>query len=285
MKLIVSLIIGLLIGNSVLSKPPIMKEKYIKTSIGEIAVQIKKVPGTTSIIFLHGVYYDHHLWNYQTARISDRTVVTVDMPLHGSSKHITKKEWTLNDCSTMLIEILDSLKIARVIAIGHSWGSMTILRAASQHPNRFQSIGLGNMPFEAANKQVKRQFRMRHLLLSLRGFYTQQVAKTLYGKHTLKQNPDLREHLDLSMSKLTNQEVKQTDKSVIVNADNAEPLLEQVEGFAFALKGKEDYVPTPKNLKTTVVKGGHISPLEAPEEVFEFVMKVVNALSVTVFIW
>jgi hypothetical protein len=31
---------------------------------------------------------------------------------------------------------------------------------------------------------------------------------------------------------------------------------------AIALKGKEDYVPTPTSIETIVVEGGHISPLE-----------------------
>jgi 3-oxoadipate enol-lactonase len=56
------------------------------------------------------------------------------MPLHGHSRENIRPNWTLNDCADMLIEILDSLHIPRVIAIGHSWGSMTILRAAHKHP-------------------------------------------------------------------------------------------------------------------------------------------------------
>jgi pimeloyl-ACP methyl ester carboxylesterase len=91
--------------------------------------------------------------------IDDRTLIAVDMPLHGNSRENIKANWTLNDCAEMLLEILESLQITKVVAIGHSWGSMTILRAAHMHPDRFASIGLCNMPFHAASKKAETYFR------------------------------------------------------------------------------------------------------------------------------
>jgi pimeloyl-ACP methyl ester carboxylesterase len=100
---------------------------FIYTRIGKIAVYVHKGPSlVTPVIFLHGVYFDHHLWDEQVKQISNRTVITLDMPLHGLSKTITKPDWSLQDCAAMLFEILDSLNISRVVAIGHSWGSMSM---------------------------------------------------------------------------------------------------------------------------------------------------------------
>ena len=107
----------------------------INTNLGKIAVYPKLVDSDkTPIIFLHGVYFDHHLWDEVLYSIRDRKTFSLDMPFHGLSKEITKTDWSLNDCADMLLEILDHLKIAKVIAVGHSWGSMTILRAASKQP-------------------------------------------------------------------------------------------------------------------------------------------------------
>jgi hypothetical protein len=33
---------------------------------------------------------------------------------------------------------------------------------------------------------------------------------------------------------------------------------------ALALKGEEDYVPSPPILETLIINGGHVSPLENP---------------------
>ena len=129
----------------------------IHTNLGKIAVCQKLTNSDkTPIMFLHGVYFDHHLWDKVINSIQDRSTFSVDMPFHGLSKEITKTDWTLNDCADMLLEILDSLQIAKVIAVGHSWGSMTILRAASKQPERFENVLLCNMPFLAATKKQKK---------------------------------------------------------------------------------------------------------------------------------
>ena len=176
----------------------------------------------------------------------------------------------------MLLELRDALAVDKVIAIGHSWGSMTILRAAHRVPEKFQAVGFCNMPLEPASKQAKRQFKLQHIFLPFRNFYAKQVAKFVYGKETLKNNPELLEHLKLSINQLTNQALKQTDTSVIINADDGEPLIRALKVPAKGLKGKEDYIGEPAHFETQIVKGGHISPLEAPEEVSDFVKELME---------
>jgi len=255
-----------------------MKKQIIKTSIGNIAVFSKKVDNTIPIIFLHGVYFDHHLWDNQVSEIKDRTVITLDMPHHGESKEIAKSNWSLTDCADMLIEILDSLKIPKVVAIGHSWGSMTILRAAHKQPELFASIGLCNMPFQTASKKQKVTFGFQHYMLIFRNFYTKQAAKALFGKTSLYENPALINQLKKTMDKLTNKQIKQTDKAVILNAEDASELIINLRVKAIALKGIEDYVPTPPNIEIIVVEGGHISPLEKPQEVLNLIRKLTNLM-------
>lgn len=246
--------------------------QFINTKIGKIAVHtIEHKSDNLPIIFLHGVYFDHHLWDYQISKIKDRKVITIDMPLHGKSREMTKTDWSLSDCADMLIEILDSLKISKVFAIGHSWGSMTILRAASKHHERFEGIGLCNMPFEAASPKQKRIFKLQHTMLAFRNFYTKQAAKSLYGKASLKENPDLLQQLQRPMNMLTIRDIKQTDTKVIIDAKDTTFLIINLKLKAIALKGKEDYVPTPPKIETVIVDGGHISPLEQPLKVIDLI--------------
>jgi pimeloyl-ACP methyl ester carboxylesterase len=211
------------------------------------------------------------LWDEQVKHIDDRTVITIDMPLHGESREITKPDWSLNDCADMLTEILNSLQISKVIAIGHSWGSMTILRAAYKHPERFEGIGLCNMPFEAASSKQKRLFKLQHTLLAFRKFYTKQAAKSLFGKSSLKENQDLPWQLQRPMNLLTIDDIKQIDKKVILDAEDATNIILNLKIKAVALKGKEDYVPTPPKIQTIIVEGGHISPLEKEFKVLELI--------------
>ncbi len=245
------------------------KQQFITTKIGNISVcsndfQSSEIP----IIFLHGVYFDHHLWDEVIDSIHDRTIITIDMPLHGLSKEITKADWTLTDCGDMLIEILDSLQIKKAIAVGHSWGSMSILRAASKQPDRFESVLLCNMPFQAVSKKQKNLFKLQHSMLVFRNFYMKQAAKALFGESTLKENPTLADKLMLTMNILSNREIREIDRKVIVEADDASDMIKKIKVKAIALKGEDDYVPAPPGMETILVKGGHVSPIENAKSVF-----------------
>jgi len=260
---------------AVAQKQTKMEKSIIKTQIGEIAIYQNKVNHIeTPVIFLHGVYFDHNLWEYQMNNFTDRTVIALDMPLHGESKTNIKKNWTLDDCANMLLEILDSLQVEKVIAIGHSWGSMTILRAANKNPNRFESLGLCNMPFKETPKSEKRKFRLLHTLLLFRKLYMTQAGKSLMASESLESNPELLQKLITPMSKLTNKQIRQTDKAVIINSYDSTPFINNLTIPVIALVGEEDYVGLPPVNETVVVKGGHVSPLEVPEEVNKLISKL-----------
>lgn len=253
-----------------------MERKIINTAIGQIAVFEKESEAMkTPVIFLHGVYLDHNLWQNQIDAISDRRVIAVDMPLHGQSKGGIKDDWSLDDCAAMLIEILDSLNIEKVIAIGHSWGSMTIVRAADKYPNRFKSLGLCNMPFQKTSKKEKRSIKMQHMALVFRTFYIKQAGKALIGKESLSEKPDLIQKVIAPMSKLTNKEIKYTDRAVRINAEDVTDLVSRLTMPILALVGEEDYVGTPPIQNTKTVNGGHVSPLEVPGDVNNMVSELI----------
>lgn len=250
---------------------------FVDTKIGKIAVYFKEVKtDDLPIIFLHGVYFDHHLWDNQIEYLAQRTTISVDMPLHGKSRTYIVPNWTLEDCATMLIDILDALNLKKVIAIGHSWGSMTILRAASKNPDRFSSVGFCNMPFLSPTKKQESIFALQHPLLFFRNFYTKQTGKFLFGKTSLKNNPSLQIQLKRTMDVLSRKELIKVDETVIINAKDVTDLIINLKVKAIALIGKEDYVKIPPVIKIIVVEGGHVSPLENPSEVLKMIERLIS---------
>jgi pimeloyl-ACP methyl ester carboxylesterase len=168
----------------------------------------------------------------------------------------------------MLIQLLDRLNIEKVIAVGHSWGSMTILRSAHFAPERFESILLCNMPFQESTKGRKLAFKFQHPLLAFRRFYIQQAGKALFGPNSLKKKPELMNELIRSMNLLTTKEIKHIDSAVIIDAEDTSDLLSNLSIPTIAIKGEDDYVPIPPHIiDVRIIKGGHISPLENVEEV------------------
>lgn len=254
-----------------------MEQLFIDTNLGKIAVYKKhgrtdKIP----VIFLHGVYFDHNLWEAQTAIIDNRDIILLDMPMHGNSKEIKKSDWTLNDCADMLLEIINKLKINKTISVGHSWGSMTIIRAANKEPERFSALGLCNMPFKELSEKVKQNIKLQHIAIVFRKFYMKQAARALLGKESISENPLLIRKLTEPMSKLTNKEIRYTDTAVRINADDSSEIIKNLEVPSIALIGEEDYVGIPPLNEVITVKGGHVSPIETPNEVNLIINKLIS---------
>jgi 3-oxoadipate enol-lactonase len=65
-----------------------MEKIFIKTKLGNIAVFKKEINAENiPIVFVHGVYVDHHLWDNQIATITDKTMIAIDIPWHA------QKDW------------------------------------------------------------------------------------------------------------------------------------------------------------------------------------------------
>ena len=140
-----------------------MTQKIISTHLGKISVRIETLGHEEPLVFMHGMFMDKTLWQQFNNNLTGRTHLYIDMPAHGLSSDVGKS-WNLDDCVEMLINILDELNIPRCIIIGHSWGSMTGLRAAHKYPSRFSALGLFNMPFERATGLSRAGFSFQKLM-------------------------------------------------------------------------------------------------------------------------
>jgi hypothetical protein len=130
------------------------------------------------------------------------------------------------------------------------------------------------MPFKEASKSEKRNIRLQHTALIWRSFYMKQAGKALIGKESLANNPELLEKIITPMNRLSNREIKYTDKSVRINAKDATRLTNNLTIPLIAMIGEEDYVGIPPIKEIFTVKGGHVSPLEVPNEVNTLISKL-----------
>ena len=247
---------------------------FVDTNVGKIAVETGGGGGTAPVIFLHGVYYDRGLWEAQIDALDGAGWAAIDMPHHGESREV-RHDWSLGDCGAMLVEILDSLEIERAVAVGHSWGGMTLLRAASADPARFAAIGLCNTPLEEGNLGAVVGYYFQSTMLPFRSFYAAQAAKAIVGATSLRRDPGFVERIRRGMSVMSDAEIRHVDVTVAFGAkgDGAE-LVRGLKIPAAALRGVEDYVPDPPGLELEIVPGGHSSPVEAPKEVAAFVQRL-----------
>ncbi|MFK8185894.1 MAG: alpha/beta fold hydrolase [Phormidesmis sp.] len=251
-----------------------MDELRVPTNLGQISVGWRRQgvdKGTgiglsdSPIVYLHGVFLDRSLWANVSAVGEERSQFFVDMPAHGKSDNVDR-DWRLDDCVEMLFCLMDELAISRCTVIGHSWGSMTALRAAIKRPERFESLGLFNMPFRKTRGMSRLQFELQKKMTIFPSFFAEKAAKALYTPQLLHKRPELVTQMQERLSARPAVEIARTIDAVILKAQDSLPLIQRLQVPAITIVGDSDYVGVPPGMTVLTVPGGHISPHEAEED-------------------
>ncbi|MEM7182333.1 MAG: alpha/beta hydrolase [Spirochaetota bacterium] len=194
---------------------------------------------------------------------TNHPIILLDMPMHADSMQVDEN-WTLYDCADMLVEIIQNLGLQKVIAVGHSWGSMTIMRAFIKSPEYFEKVILFNMPTRSLSKTDLRRWKINHIFLGMRGFYMSQVAKTFYYKENYKINPELKKYLYGVMGPMDKRTITKTDAEVIMSVQDSYHMLGKITVPAFFIIGRHDYVRIPENYPSYISESAHLTPMEDP---------------------
>lgn len=241
----------------------------IPTSMGLIELQ-SDGDGSQTVIFMHGIFMDRSLWSSLYPQSPHRRHIYLDMPGHGNSENVGRR-WTLDDCTTMIFEVMDKVHVSEAILIGHSWGAMTALQAAIKRPNRVVSLGLFNMPHRRVSGIYRIGFRLQKYLVWFPNFYASQAAKALYSPAFLKAHPDIVVALQRRLRKRPSKELARLIDAVLLLPTDMTSLIAKLAVPATFVIGEQDYVGQPIPMSATVIPGGHISPAESPSETRELV--------------
>ena len=249
----------------------------IQTTLGEIIIHQHLVDSNnTPLIFLHGLFFDHHLWDYYTYSIEERNMYVIDMPLHGESINVNST-WDLQDCATMLIEILEALNIHEVHAVGHSWGGMTILRAAELDPKKFKSLTFFNTPFMAYSSKDIRTIKLQHLGLIFKNLFIKKASENIFATASLMNNPSLYQYFKSCMQRLSRRNIKYLNTVVRINSTDKLEALQNLKINHQIIVGKEDKIASAPPCKNIIYEeGGHTTPLEYPANSLQQILSIIN---------
>ncbi len=95
-----------------------------------------------TIVFIHGVLNDHSVWILQSRYLANHgyNVLAVDLPGHGKSAGSCPK--SVEDAASFVIALLDAAGVQKAALVGHSWGSLIALHAASLVPKRVTHLAM-----------------------------------------------------------------------------------------------------------------------------------------------
>lgn len=95
-----------------------------------------------TVVLIHGVLNDHSVWAMQSRWLAHHgwNVLAVDLPGHCRSAGPAPQ--TVEEAADFVIALLDALDVKHAALVGHSWGSLIALEAASRLGERATHLGL-----------------------------------------------------------------------------------------------------------------------------------------------
>lgn len=92
------------------------------------------------IIILHGLFGMSDNWMTMAKRLSRYSyhVIVPDLCNHGQSPH--SEEWDYESMSEDVFELMDTLKTASPVIIGHSMGGKVAMQMAAKHPKKISAL-------------------------------------------------------------------------------------------------------------------------------------------------
>jgi len=104
-------------------------------------------PAKSTVVFIHGVLNDHSVWILQTRYLAnhDFNVLAVDLPGHCKSEG--EAPVSVETAANFIGALLDAVGVQKAALIGHSWGSLIALEAASHLKDRVSHLVLVGTAF------------------------------------------------------------------------------------------------------------------------------------------
>jgi pimeloyl-ACP methyl ester carboxylesterase len=95
-----------------------------------------------TVVFIHGVVNDHSVWILQTRYMANHgwNVLAVDLPGHCKSEGDAPA--SVEEGAAFVAALLDAAGVAKAALVGHSWGSLIALEAASRLKERVSHLVL-----------------------------------------------------------------------------------------------------------------------------------------------
>jgi pimeloyl-ACP methyl ester carboxylesterase len=104
-------------------------------------------PAKPTVVFIHGVLHDHSVWILQSRYMANHgwNVLAVDLPGHCKSEG--EAPASVEEAAAFVAALLDSAGIEKAALVGHSWGSLIALEAASKLKERVTHLVLVGTAF------------------------------------------------------------------------------------------------------------------------------------------
>ena len=109
----------------------------------------------TAVVLLHGFLENKTMWDkYVSALSKNHRVITIDLLGHGGTECLGYVH-TMEDQADMIFAVLISLRIRKIVLVGHSMGGYVALAFAELYPDNVKGLFLLNSTSRADSDERK----------------------------------------------------------------------------------------------------------------------------------
>lgn len=95
------------------------------------------------MVMLHGAYASVHAWEPWVEELGDEfRLISFDLPGHGLTGAIPDADYSRENMSRTLDQIMQLMKLDRAVIVGHSMGGSVALQYALDHPEKIRGLVL-----------------------------------------------------------------------------------------------------------------------------------------------
>ena len=95
-----------------------------------------------SVVFIHGAAMDHSVWVLPSRYFARHNINVLSIDLVGHGRSTGEPETSIEGMADWVIEVLDTIGIAKTAIVGHSMGSLVAFDAARRYTDRIRSLTL-----------------------------------------------------------------------------------------------------------------------------------------------
>ena len=105
-------------------------------------VDVQSIASQPTVVFIHGVLNDHSVWILQSRYLAHHgwNVLAVDLPGHCRSAGDAPS--SVEEAADFIAALLNAAGVPKAALVGHSWGSLIALQAASRLKERVSHLVL-----------------------------------------------------------------------------------------------------------------------------------------------
>jgi pimeloyl-ACP methyl ester carboxylesterase len=109
----------------------------------------------TAVVLLHGFLENKTMWDkYVSALSKNHRIITIDLLGHGETECLGYVH-TMEDQADMIFAVLISLRIRKIVLVGHSMGGYVALAFAELYPDNVKGLFLLNSTSRADSDERK----------------------------------------------------------------------------------------------------------------------------------